>query len=198
MDGRLLEAAMRGNKETLLKLLQEDPLILDRVKSECKGKENPLHVGVLHGKVEFVKEILSRNPEFTRELNSQGQSPLHLASARGHVKVVKEILSKDADACFIRDQDGMIPLHLAAVKGRVEVLEELVNANWTTVFLLTESGDPVLHLCATNNKFKALKKLIELVKDDPYCLNMIDRDGNTILHLLSAKENLEAINAYKR
>ncbi|XXG71083.1 hypothetical protein AAC387_Pa07g0415 [Persea americana] len=191
MDRRLFEAAIEGNREMLLKLLDDDPRIdLDRVMIDCRGKDNPLHVGALYGHVEFVREILSRKREFTRELNSEGQSPLHLASARGHVEVVKEILSEDTDACFIRDQDGMIPLHLAAIKGRVQVLETLVEAKKVTAFILTKSGEPILHLCANNNKCKAVEKLVELVTDDNF-VNMKDSDDNTILHVLSDKNHSE-------
>ncbi|RWR84297.1 Ankyrin repeat [Cinnamomum micranthum f. kanehirae] len=190
MVRRLFQAATRRNEDMFSQLLQDDPLLLDRVMSECTGKDTPLHLGALYGHVGLVREMLSRKLDLSRELNSQGLSPLHLASVRGHVEVVKEILSKDADACFVRDRDGMIPLHVAAFRGRVEVLEELVNANKSTAFLLTESGEPILHLCAKNNKFKALKKLVELVQDDEF-VKLKDSDDNTILHLLSDKNQSE-------
>ncbi|XXG71085.1 hypothetical protein AAC387_Pa07g0417 [Persea americana] len=190
MDRRLMEAAIRGNKEMLLELLQDDPLILNPAMRERTGKDNPLHLGALYGHVDFVREILSCKQKFTRELNSQGQSPLHVASARGHVGVVQEILSADADACFVRDREGMIPLHLAAIKGRVEVLTELVNANRVTAFLLTDRGEPILHLCVNNKQFKALKKLVDLVKDDDF-VKLKDSYDNTILHLLSASKHTE-------
>ncbi|RWR84305.1 ankyrin repeat-containing-like protein [Cinnamomum micranthum f. kanehirae] len=192
MDGRLLEAAIRGNKQTLVELLREDPLILDQAMDECTGKESPLHLGALYGHVDFVREILLQKRQLVRELNYQGQSPLHLASARGHVGVVKEILSADPYACFVRDRDGMIPLHVAAIKGQVEVLEELVNAKSVTAFLLTDGGEPILHMCAKNKQFKALEKLVELVKDDDF-VNLKDSKKNNILHLLSAKKQTELI-----
>ncbi|XXG71089.1 hypothetical protein AAC387_Pa07g0421 [Persea americana] len=152
----------------------------------------PLHLAALYGRVNLVREMLSQNGELALELNSLRQSPLHLASARGHVAVVKEILNANPGACFVRDRDGMIPLHVAAIKGRVEVLEELVNANKATVFLLTESGEPILHLCAKNNKFEALMKLVDMV-EDANLVNLRDQEDNTVLHLLSAKENSEVI-----
>ncbi|RWR84303.1 ankyrin repeat-containing protein NPR4-like protein [Cinnamomum micranthum f. kanehirae] len=219
----LLEAATLGTKmEELRTLPQHDPAILDRVMRNCRGMDNPLHVGAQYGNVEFVREILIRKGELTHELNFEGQSPLHLASARGHAKVmlmlvspeklnskgqsplhlaserghvevVEEILHKDANACFIRDRDGRIPLHLAAINGRLEVLEVLIRADKITAFILTKGGKPILHLCAENNKFEALKKLIELVKDERGFVNLTDRDDNTILHLLAAKDKLEVI-----
>ncbi|RWR84299.1 ankyrin repeat-containing protein BDA1-like protein [Cinnamomum micranthum f. kanehirae] len=86
----------------------------------------------------------------------------------------------------------MIPLHLAAIKGRVQVLETLVEAKKMTAFILTKSGEPILHLCANNSKFKALEKLVELVADDNF-VNLKDSDDNTILHVLSAKNQSKLI-----
>ena len=160
------------------------------IRDLCTRKDYPLHLAALYGRVNLVREMLSQNGELALELNSLRQSPLHLASARGHVEVVKEILNANPGACFVRDRDGMIPLHVAAIKGRVEVLEELVNANKATVFLLTESGEPILHLCAKNNKFEALMKLVDMV-EDANLVNLRDQEDNTVLHLLSAKENSE-------
>ncbi|RWR86066.1 ankyrin repeat-containing protein NPR4-like protein [Cinnamomum micranthum f. kanehirae] len=198
MDERLYEAAIRGDVEKLLDLLNEDVFIqpdetfLDRVMRDCIGKDNFLHLGALFGQVEFVREISSRKPEFARQLNSQGLSPLHLAAERGHVQVVKVLLKTDADICFVRDRDGRIPLHLAVIKGRVEVIEELVKAKNITAWLLTDEREPILHLCAKHDQFDALKKLVSLVGDDEF-VRLKDSSDNTILHLLSAKKQIKMV-----
>ncbi|XXG75166.1 hypothetical protein AAC387_Pa07g3737 [Persea americana] len=197
MDERLYEAAIGGDVEKLLDLLNEDANMqqaaepfLDRVMRECSGKDNPLHLGALFGHDEFVREISSKKPEFSRQLNSQGLSPLHLAAERGHVEVVKVLLETDADVCFVRDRDGRIPLQLAVIKGRVEVIEELVNAKNITAWLLTDEREPILHLCAKHDQFDALEKLVSLVKDDRF-VRLKDSSDNTILHLLSAKKQIK-------
>ncbi|RWR84302.1 LOW QUALITY PROTEIN: ankyrin repeat-containing protein BDA1-like protein [Cinnamomum micranthum f. kanehirae] len=166
-------------------------LFEETIRELCTRKDYPLHLAALYGQVNLVKEMLSEKVVLVRELNSLGQSSLHLASARGACRSCKGDL-EHPDACFVRDREGMIPLHVAAIKGRVEVLEELVNANKATVFLLTESGEPILHLCANKNKFEALMKLVDLVKDANF-VNLRDQEDNTVLHLLSAKENSEVI-----
>ncbi|RWR86071.1 hypothetical protein CKAN_01495300 [Cinnamomum micranthum f. kanehirae] len=198
MDERLYEAAIRGDVEKLLDLLNEDALkkadepFLDRVMRDCIGKDNPLHLGALFGHNEFVREISSRKPEFACQLNSKGLSPLHLAAERGHVLVVKVLLETDADVCFVRDRDGRIPLQLAVIKGRVEVIEELVKAKNITAWLLTDEREPILHLCAKHDQFDALKKLESLVKDDGF-VRLKDSSDNTILHLLSAKKQIKMV-----
>ncbi|RWR86065.1 ankyrin repeat-containing-like protein [Cinnamomum micranthum f. kanehirae] len=192
MDERLYEAAIRGDVEMLLDLLNEDVLMqadepfLDRVMRDYIGKDNLLHLGAHFGHVEFVRVISSRKPEFARQLNSQGLSLLHLAVERGHIQVVKVLLGTDANVCFIRDRDGRIPLHLAAIKGRVEVIEELVKAKSITAWLLTDEREPILHLCAKHDQFDALKKLVSLVNDDGF-VRLKDSNDNTILHILAAK-----------
>ncbi|RWR86069.1 Ankyrin repeat [Cinnamomum micranthum f. kanehirae] len=196
MDERLYEAAIRGDVEKLLDLLNEDALkkadepFLDRVMRNCIGKDNPLHLGALFGHNEFVREISSRKPEFACQLNSKGLSPLHLAAERGHVLVVKVLLETNADVCFVRDRDGRIPLQLAVIKGRVEVIEELVKAKNITAWLLTDEREPILHFCAKHDQFDALKKLVSLVKDDGF-VRLKDNSDNTILHLLSAKKQIK-------
>ncbi|XXG75170.1 hypothetical protein AAC387_Pa07g3740 [Persea americana] len=198
MDDRLYEAAIRGDVQKLLHLLNEDADMqadepfLDRVMRDCSGKDNLLHLGALFGHDKFAREISSRKPEFARQLNSQGLSPLHLAAERGHVEVVKVLLETDADVCFVRDRDGRIPLHLAVIKGRVEVIEELVKAKNITAWLLTDEREPILHLCAKHDQFDALKKLVSLVKDDGF-VRLKDSSDNTILHLLSAKKQIKMI-----
>lgn len=46
-----------GIVNALKKLLQEDPLILDGIIVNCLS-ETPLHIAVMLGKLDFVKEIL--------------------------------------------------------------------------------------------------------------------------------------------
>ncbi|CAI9755740.1 unnamed protein product [Fraxinus pennsylvanica] len=81
LESMLFEAAAAGNVNSLQKLLQEDPLILDRVVVSC-FHETPVHIAALLGHIGFVREILRRKPEFARELNLHLSSPLHLASAK--------------------------------------------------------------------------------------------------------------------
>ncbi|KAJ8628922.1 hypothetical protein MRB53_022245 [Persea americana] len=79
MEGRLLEAAIRGNKQKLVELLQEDPLILDQAMDECIGKESPLHLGALYGHVDFLIRFLLKKHNRALDVNAvniDGCSPL--------------------------------------------------------------------------------------------------------------------------
>nr|DAD39347.1 TPA_asm: hypothetical protein HUJ06_013670 [Nelumbo nucifera] len=57
MEKRFHAAASEGSVSSLIELLQEDPLILDRVIVSCVS-ETPLHVAVLLGHLNLVRELL--------------------------------------------------------------------------------------------------------------------------------------------
>ncbi|XP_059639406.1 ankyrin repeat-containing protein BDA1-like [Cornus florida] len=182
---------MDGNITSLHELVQEDRLVLDRVILNCFN-ETPLHVAALHGHVEFVKEIVARNPELAGELNSQRMSPLHLASAKGHVEIVKALLLVNREMCLARDRDGRNPLHLAAIKGRVSVLKELVQVRPDAARAKFDQGATILHVCVHHDQIEALKLLLVTLNDHEFA-NCKNERGNTILHLAVADKQIEMI-----
>ncbi|KAI3414473.1 uncharacterized protein J3R85_016218 [Psidium guajava] len=191
MERRLYKAAAGGDVASLLDLLKDDPLILDRC-TAWSYDETPLHVAAMLGHEKFVDEILDRKPELAGELDSRKLSPLHLAAAKGHVGVVKKLLSVKAEMCYTRDRYGRNPLHVAAVKGRVNVLKELVQECPDAARHKMEHGDTILHLCAKHSNLEALKVLMETVGDHEF-VNLKNDDGDTILHLAAADKQTETI-----
>ncbi|XP_042502342.1 ankyrin repeat-containing protein BDA1-like [Macadamia integrifolia] len=189
MERRLYEAAMEGNAISLLELLQEDPLMLDR---SVATVETPLHIAAILGHLTFAKEILSRKSELAGEFDSQRRSPLHLASAKGDVEIVKLLLSINPNVCLTRDRDGRTPLHLAAMKDRIQVLNELISAKPEACWVRDDRGETILHLCIKHNSFEALKLLVNSVNDDEF-VNLKDDDGNTLLHLAVLNKQLEIL-----
>ncbi|KAL2545084.1 Ankyrin repeat family protein [Forsythia ovata] len=191
LENNLFEAAAEGNVNSLKKLLQEDPIILDRVIVN-NFSDTPVHVAAILGHVDFVREILGRKPEFTRELNTRLSSPLHLASAKGHTEVVRVLLSANSQMCLARDRKGLTPLHLAAIKGRIDVVEELVRAKPDAALVTVDRGQTILHLCVKYYQLEVLKLLLETIGDQEFT-NSKDSDGNTILHLAVADKQVETV-----
>ena len=191
MEKRLSEAAAEGNVESLLQLLREDPLILDKTIVSCVS-ETPLHTASILGHVNFVKQLLSSKPELASELDSSCCSPLHLAAAKGHVEVVKELLKADSQVGSVRNLEGRTALHVAVAKGRVTVVAELVRVKPELTRVLTDRGETVLHLCVKYFRLEVLKLLAtESVKKDSELVNWRDSDGNTILHTAVTKKQFE-------
>ncbi|XVF48726.1 hypothetical protein PTKIN_Ptkin03bG0212700 [Pterospermum kingtungense] len=191
LENRLYEAAEEGSVTSLLELIEQDRLILDRVIVN-HTTETPLHVAAMLGHTDFVKEVISRKPEFTRETDSGGSSALHLASAKGYVEMVKALVFVNPDMCLARDVEERNPLHLAAMKGQVEVLKELIQARPEVAKEKLGWGDTILHLCVKYGQFESLKLLIEAL-DDLEIVNAKDDYGMTILHLAVAYKQIETI-----
>ncbi|KAL9156168.1 hypothetical protein ABFS82_09G055900 [Erythranthe guttata] len=195
IEAKLLEAAMKGSISSLQKMLNQDPLVLDRF-SVNSFSDTPLHVAAMLGHTDFVKEIVSIKPELVNELNSHKSSPLHLASSKGHVGVVKAILSSvdSRTICLARDRNGLNPLHLAALKGRIEVLQILLQAEPEAAQMTVYRDENILHLCVKHYQLEPLKLMVETALAHPNFINSKDGDGNTLLHLAVADKQVETIN----
>nr|XP_043626150.1 ankyrin repeat-containing protein At2g01680-like [Erigeron canadensis] len=187
----LYDASLEGNLTVLLMLLQEDPLILDKVTLNHHD-DMPLHVASMLGHIAFVKEILTRKPDLATDCDSQKRLPLHLASAKGRVEIVKALVKAKPETCLARDRDGRNPIHLAATKGQYEVVKVLVQAQTHAARSMVQQ-DTILHLCVKHNQLEVLKLLIETMGDHKF-VNTEDAYGNTILHLAVADKQIETIN----
>lgn len=191
MDRRLSEASLQGNVELLQQILDEDPLILDKIIVLCIS-QTPLHTASMLGHLNFVKELLNRKPELAAELDSNGCSPLHLAAAKGHLDIVKELLSADSEVGSVRNLDGRTALHVAVIKGRTAAATELVRVAPELSRVLTDRGETCLHLCVKYNRVEMLQNLAEATMElDGDLLNWKDCDGNTILHIAVAKKQIK-------
>lgn len=192
MESRLFEAARCGDISTFHSLLEEDPFLLDRV--ALNSVYNPLHVSALAGQVEITKEIVSRKPAFTRELNENGFSPIHVASANGHIEIIRELMRVGYDICLLKGKDGKVPLHCAALKGRVDVVKELVWACPESLKQVTACGETALHLTVKSNQIEAARVLIEEIRrlQMMEILNWKDTEGNTVLHQATFNRQHEA------
>ncbi|XP_030456844.2 ankyrin repeat-containing protein ITN1-like [Syzygium oleosum] len=191
MERKLYKAAAEGDAASLVDLLKDDPLILDRC-MVWYYNETPLHIAAMLGHEKFVDEILDRNPKLAGELDSQKFSPLHLAAAKGHLGVVKKLLTVNADMCYARDRYGRNPLHIAAVKGRIDVLKELIRESPDAAHQKMGHGETILHLCVKHNNLEALKLLVESF-GDPEFVNLKNDNGDTILHQAAADKQTETM-----
>lgn len=200
MDPRLSRVIQYEDVTSLRALLAEDPLILDKALLGPTA-ETPLHLAVLAGNSELVKEIVSRKPNFARELNHDGLTPLHIVSATGNLEVMRELLTVGPDLCMIKDKGGRTPLHYAAIKGRIKVIEELLSQCPQALKERTAHGETALHLAVKNSQSDALKKLVEKVSEDGDADDLVtakDDDGNTISQLAAASKQLQILNFLKK
>ncbi|KAM7497907.1 hypothetical protein LguiA_022321 [Lonicera macranthoides] len=195
MENVLLAASMSGNIDTLKKLIQNDPLILDRVLA-TSFNENPLHIAVLRGHLNFVKILLCHKQELANALDDFRRSPLHLASGGGYTDIVHELIIINPEMCSTCDRDGKIPLHFAAYKEHVYIMDLLIKARPELVKAIFDNNETLLHFCVKHNRTEALKVLVKWLRDIDDCafVNTKDNRSNTILHLAVIEKQMQTIN----
>ncbi|XP_038888984.1 ankyrin repeat-containing protein BDA1-like [Benincasa hispida] len=182
---KLYEASKIGSIQTLKTLIEEDKDMVQNALMFCSNDiENPLHVSVMHGHLEFTRLLLAYNPELAAEVNALQQTPLHLASQNGDVEMARVLVEKNTSACLVRDFNGLIPLHHAVIRGHVQIVKELIRARPRSVWTKLKNGQTVLHLCVEDNHLEVMKLLIQifLCHDEDF-LDITDDSGNTILDM---------------
>ena len=192
----LHKAALQGDLAALHRLVQEDPLLLNRIESTSAAAGNPLHTASLRGDVDFAKELLKLRPELAGMRDEGGSYPIHLAAAGGHVGVVREILgrTKSTSSRRVQDKDGRTALHLAAANGQVEVVRELLRVDPELAGVVSNRGETALHMCVRNNQVEAAAEVLAGCKVE--LVNVKDSEGNTVLHLATAKKQFKARNSH--
>ncbi|KAH1057352.1 hypothetical protein J1N35_035417 [Gossypium stocksii] len=187
MGRKLYDEAVQGNKVSLLNLLLEDALLLDRFISSCYPGI-PLQVAImLVISTSLMKfSLKSQRTRFSKVINTcinykklKFYPPLKNFSGFAPEVNLDMCLVCDLDGglCLVCDLDGRNPLHIAAMK-------ELIHARpWVAQLLMRKNYDPnnIFHIAIA-------AKQIE-VCSDPRALNWDvsceKEDGFTAVYLLS-------------
>ena len=113
------------------------------------------------GSVEWIKALLTLDPDLINARDKDGSTPLHCAAWKGHEQVVAFLLQAGADVNAHNENDhyGTTPLH-AAAHGNQPVISELLIAHGAQVNAKDREGrTPMFH--TTFHKAKAAAKVIE-------------------------------------
>ncbi|XP_022851780.1 ankyrin repeat-containing protein BDA1-like [Olea europaea var. sylvestris] len=156
MENMLFEAAAEGNVNSLKKLLQEDPIILDRVIVNSYS-DTPLHVAAILGHIDFVvKVLLPADPLMCLARDRNGLTPLHLAAIKGWIETVKQLVQANRDAAQVIVGQGQTILHLCVKYYQIEALKHLVNTIRDQDFTNCKDsdGNTILHLTIAVNKLR--------------------------------------------
>ncbi|KAI3880174.1 hypothetical protein MKW92_023412, partial [Papaver armeniacum] len=199
MERKLYEDAINGHVETLVEIMEEDPVILRNATTQ-----NPLAIAAILGHVGFARKLLSYSKDLTTESDEKGLTPLHLASQQHSAEMVELLIDANPRVCLLTDSWGRPPLHLAAMKDREEIVHILLQAEGEAMNIISEfQKETIFHLCVKHNAFNSLKILVDLMNNDEIHLdnkdpayktvsfNSKDGQGNTLLHVATAKKNLK-------
>jgi ankyrin repeat protein len=115
-------ALWEGNEGTILRLLDTDPTLLERMVDRW---DRPLAIAARDGHLGVVGLLIERGAN-VNATGACGLTALHIAAQYRHPEVVALLLDEGAHA-NVRDDDGMTPLMLASDSGHLDVVEMLVQ-----------------------------------------------------------------------
>ncbi|KAK4384605.1 hypothetical protein Sango_3044700 [Sesamum angolense] len=92
-----------------------------------------------------------------------------------------------------KDRDGRTVLHSAMVTGKISFIDLLLDHCPDAAKEVTIHQESVLHLAVKHHQQEVLEFLIDqkLGSSVQDLLNRGDREGNTILHMATAKKQLQ-------
>ncbi|KAK4401243.1 hypothetical protein Sango_1230400 [Sesamum angolense] len=172
-EKKLYDAAAKGDAQALRDLLDQDPLLLDRVSFTCSNK-TPLHVAAMHGHLPIVQEILNQNRLLAEELDSQKSSALHIASAKGHeshVQVLAGLVQTAPRAAWEKLDRGQNVVHLCVIHCQLESLKILAQNLSEILNAEDYDGDSVLHLAVRFKQVETVRYLVESTNIDKNAKN---------------------------
>lgn len=114
-DQELLLAAMKGDREKVVSLLDDGADINSRDQSGW----TPLLWAISRGQTDIVKLLLEKDADVNARA-ARGWTALMEAANRGHLGTVKLLLDKGADAS-LRHEYGWTALSIAKGKGKTEI-----------------------------------------------------------------------------
>ncbi|GKV01969.1 hypothetical protein SLEP1_g14469 [Rubroshorea leprosula] len=198
----LYEAVRNGHIDQVEEMIGRNPAILDEAYMETTANACLLHAAVLAGRVQSVKVIIDHKEDWIEKFNNDGLGAIHMASEKGSAEIVRELLDKKSGQSQLRSTDGRKALHFAVLSESEGVLGELTSRMQRDRFIsyLKDDNEPILHYALRKNRVRSFMHLLKLLKeknlndeDIRSFLNVKDDDGDTVLHIATARRQIEVL-----
>lgn len=98
-----------------------------------------------------------------------------------------EQAKSDATVLTQKDHHGNTLLHKACLQGRADLSQPLIAAHPELISQINDRGQTPLHLAIAKNQEAIVKQITSI--DLPLPFDLVDYDGNSVLHLTSASGN---------
>ncbi|EXC26793.1 Ankyrin repeat-containing protein [Morus notabilis] len=199
MDGKLIAASLEGKIDDFYDLIRECPNILEEVDKILV--DNPMHLAAINGRTHFAVEMMRLNPSFAKRLNPDGFSPLQLALQNAHFQTVLRLLAMDGDLVRVQGREGMSPLHYVAKHGNNQLLSAFLSTCPTALEDVTIRNQTALHVALDNDNVDCVEIILKCYERFPQSrwekmhLNWKDDNGNTPLHIATARKQTQVVRA---
>ncbi|MCT4635178.1 MAG: ankyrin repeat domain-containing protein [Rickettsiales bacterium] len=150
----------------------------------------PLHVAIMNGRVDAVRDLLSLNAD-ANLTNLDGETSLHMAAYNGRVDLVRMLLDRGADLNLLDDNENNA-LHYATMNYNsfgAEATVEFLLSRGMNPDIRNNQGNTALYYAADSGDVTVIKSLLRLMAD----VNIQNDDGNTPLHIAAMNGNIDAV-----
>ncbi len=178
---QLLKATQRGDREAVLKLLEEGA---DINVGDAQGR-TPVMIATYQHNTDMVRVLLQAGADVNIRDNNK-ENPLLHAGAQGWLDILSLAIEAHADT-RLTNRFGGISIIPASERGHVEVVRELLTRTDINVNHINNLGwTALLEAIILSNGGKAHQQIVQLLIDYGADVNLADKDGVT--PLLHARE----------
>jgi len=148
------------------------------VHSRDSGNNVPLHYAASSGNIELARFLISKGVDVDAKNNFR-YTPLHWAAGKNkNVAFIEFLVSQGADV-HAKSDIGDTPLIRAARGNNMEAARFLVSQGADVNAKNSSNGETALRLVLWNKDF------VQFLLSEGADVTVVDRDGNTLLHLLA-------------
>ena len=181
LNEQLLKAIQRGDREAVLKLLEEGA---DINVGDAQGR-TPVMIATYQHNTDMVRVLLQAGADVNIRDNNK-ENPLLHADAQGWLDILSLAIEAHADT-RLTNRFGGISIIPASERGHVEVVRELLTHTDINVNHVNNLGwTALLEAIILSNGGKAHQQIVQLLIDYGADVNLADKDGVT--PLLHARE----------
>ena len=176
LNEQLLQATQRGDKEAVLKLLQEGADINVR---DVQGR-TPVMIATYQHNTDMVRMLLQEGADINIRDNNK-ENPLLHAGAQGWLDILRLAIEAHADT-RLTNRFGGISIIPASERGHVEIVRELLTRTDINVNHVNNLGwTSLLEAIILSNGDEAHQQIVQLLVDHGADVNLADKDGVTPL-----------------
>ena len=128
LDREFLDACSKGEYESAMHLLAEEPGAAKRLGAMDERLESAVHKACASGNMQLVKKLVSQKAAIDTE-DKTGYRPIVIAVQFGRLDLVEVLSGSGASLTAVNSKDGRHLLHYAAWAGHTELLRHLISTN---------------------------------------------------------------------
>ncbi|RZC89732.1 hypothetical protein C5167_035727 [Papaver somniferum] len=137
-----------------------------------------LHVAVMLGRVDFVKELLELMTPEQLEIKTRQGNALSVAAGGNNLEIVKMLVKKNPNLLAIQDQHGHIPLVISVINAGEDMVHYLYSVTPKKLYLKHDKCMATLLIAALRD---------ELYGESGFIRHGLNDCGGTLLSVLSGR-----------